>query len=189
MLENLQLEMFQPPFRFFYSRKFLRKMSTNKSYLLVLLLAILLISCNSDCPTATIAGYHNCSKLYSMLEAALLENQDNLFHLHDVLFPSNSAEPPYVDILYNVSDVNENNSYIYSCWTSSVVLKSVEPAVLITLQLQLLNHILETVGASKLTDVGVSLYFILKVNFTESDYDGHTIDVVLQGLSSWVSAI
>ena len=64
-----------------------------------------------------------------------------------------------------------------------------EPAVLITLQLQLLNLILETVGASKLTDVGVNLYFILKVNFTESDYDEHIIDVVLQGLSSWVSAI
>ena len=100
-----------------------------------------------------------------MLEAALLENQINLFQLHDVLFPSDSAEPPYAVVLYNISDVNESMSYIYSCWTSSVVLKSVEPAVLITLQLQLLNQVLETVGASKLTESGVSLYFILKVNF------------------------
>ena len=64
-----------------------------------------------------------------------------------------------------------------------------EPAVLITLQLQLLNQVLETVGASKLTESGVHLYFILKVNFTESDYDEHTIDVILQGLTSWVSTI
>ena len=163
-------------------------MSINKSYLLVLLLAILFTSCNSDCPTATIAGYHNCSKLYSMLEAALLENQDNLFRLHDVLFPSNSAEPPYAEVYFNISDVN-GSLYTFSCWTSSIVLKSVEPAILITLQLQLLNQILESVGASKLTELGVSLYFILKVNFTESDYDGHTVDVILRGLSSWVSTI
>ena len=146
-------------------------MSINKSYLFVLLLTILFTSCNSNCPTTTLAAYHSCSNLYSMLEAALLENQVNLFLLHDALFPSNSAEPPYAVILYNISDVNESTSYISSCWTSSVVLKSVEPAVLITLQLQLLNQVLETVGASKLTESGVSLYFILKVNFTESDYD------------------
>ena len=164
-------------------------MSINKSYLLVLLLGILFTSCNSDCPTATIAGYHNCSKLYSMLEAALLENQDNLFQLHDVLFPSNSAEPPYADVYFEIRDVNGSLSYPFSCWTSSIVLKSVEPVILITLQLQLLNRILESVGASKLTELGVSLHFILKVNFTESDYDGHTVDVILQGLSSWVSTI
>ena len=66
---------------FLSSQKFLVKMSINKSYLLVLLLTILFTSCNSNCPTTTIAAYHSCSKLYSMLEAALLENQVNLFQL------------------------------------------------------------------------------------------------------------
>ena len=181
--------MFQLSLCFLSSQMFPVKMSINNSYLFVHLLTILFTSCNSNCPTTTMAAYHSCSKLYNMLEAALLENQLNLFQLHDVLFPSNSAEPPYAEVYYNISDLNESQSYLFSCWTSSVVLKSVEPAVLITLQLQLLNQVLETVGASKLTELGVSMHFILKVNFTESDYDEHIMDAVLQGLTSWVSAI
>ena len=161
-----------------------------QSYLFVLLLASLSASYTSDCPTSEPCGppaYDKCAKLYSILERALLENPGNLYQLHDSFFPSSNSEPVYAIVTFKL-----NGGCYFTCWTSSVLLKFVDPVVLTALQLQLLNTLLETVGASDLT-AGYSSYgakLSLELNFTtefnHSDYN--IVGEVLQGLTSWVSA-
>ena len=76
----------------------------------------------------------------------------------------------------------------YTCWTIYLQLKSVDPSVLSTIQLQLLNLLLQTVGASELTGLCVHLGLELKVNFTVSDdKHKHMIKEILQDLTSRVS--
>ena len=172
-------------------------MRINQGYLLVLLLASLSASCTSDCPTTEPYGqpaYDECTKLYSVFETALLSNSVNLFKLHDSLFPRSSSEPTYAMIAfhskgeecYRYSYYSPTSKCYYSCWTSSLLLRSVEPSVLTSIQLQLLNGLLQTVGASELTDSCVQLDLELKVNFTETD---HEPNEVLQDLTAWVSNI
>ena len=84
-----------------------------------------------------------------------------------------------------------NGGCYFTCWTSSVLLKFVDPVVLTAFQLQLLNTLLETVGASDLTagySYGAELSLELNVTteFNHSDYN--IVGEVLQGLTSWVSA-
>ena len=141
-------------------------------------------------------GYHECTKLYNVLEAALVENQDNLLQLHENLFPSSSSQPTYAMVSFNVHELNKRRRECYmderdcygTCWTSSLLLKSVDPSVLSTIQLQLLNLILQTVGASELTGLCAHLGLELKVNFTVSDgKHKHMIKQIVQDLTSWVS--
>ena len=84
-----------------------------------------------------------------------------------------------------------------TCWTNSVLLRSVNLIILVSLQLRLLNILLQTVGVSELTTTpnsilggyGVQLWIELNVNLTRSDFERHfnIINVVLQDLASWVS--
>ena len=185
-------------------------MGISQIYLYVLFLVSLSASCTSSCPMSDSAydqpGYHECTKLYNGLETALVENQDNLLLLHENLFPSSSSQPTYAMVTFNVHEFNKKRkeclAYIseaecYStCWTSSLLLRSVDPFALSTLQLQLLNILIQTVGATELTGLGATeltglcahLDFELKVNFTASD-DKHKrmIKEILQDLTSWVS--
>ena len=171
-------------------------MEINQSYLYVLFLVSLSVSCTSNCPMSDPAyDQHECTKVYNALEAALVENQDNLLQLHANLFPSSSSQPTYAMVSFNVHELNKRReSYMsegehYStCWTSSLLLKSVDPSVLSILQLQLLNILLQTVGASELTGLCAHLGLELKVNFTVSD-DKHKdmIKGIVQDLTSWVS--
>ena len=63
-----------------------------------------------------------------------------------------------------------------------------DPSVLSTIQLQLLNLLLQTVGASELTGLCVHLGLELKVNFTvPDDKHKHMIEEILQDLTSRVS--
>ena len=128
--------------------QFLVKMEINQSYLFVFLLASLSASCTSDCPTTEFYGpaYRQCTKLYDIFEAALIENRENLFKLHDNLFPSSSSEPPYAVVTFLF-----RHGEVQTCWTSSVLLRSVDPIILASLQLRLLNVLLQTVGVSELT--------------------------------------
>ena len=174
-------------------------MEINQSYLYVLFLVSLSVSCASNCPMSDPAndqlGYHECTKLYNALEAALVENQDNLLQLHANLFPSSSSQPTYAMVSFNVHELNKrrechmSKGECYStCWTSSLLLKSVDPSVLSTIQLQLLNLLLQTVGASELTGLCAHLGLELKVNFTVSDdKHKHMIKGIVQDLTSWVS--
>ena len=168
------------------------KMGTNKIYLFVLLLASLSASCTSDCPTPEPflePPYHKCAKLYSMLERALLANPENLYKLQSCFFPSSSSEPIYVQVTFAL-----NKRFHHTCWTSSVLLKSVDPTVLSFLQLELLNVLLATEDTSA-NLFTVSLYnevdvsFNLMVNSTLSDYSPKIINAVLQELTSWVSIL
>ena len=78
----------------------------------------------------------------------------------------------------------------HTCWTSSLLLKSVDPSVLTTIQLQLLNVLLQTVGATELTDSCVRIDLELNINFAETDYKSDTIiSEVLQDLTAWVSIL
>ena len=80
----------------------------------------------------------------------------------------------------------KNDECYYTCWTSSLLLRSVDPFVLTTIQLELLNLLLQTVGASELTGSScVQLNLELKVNFTENDQN--IINEILQDLTAWVS--
>ena len=117
-------------------------MEINQSYLYVLFLVSLSVSCTSNCPMSD-PGYdqHECTKLYNALEAALVENQDNLLQLHANLFPSSSSQPTYATVSFNVHELNEMRSECYNmnerecyytCWTSSLLLRSVDPSVLST---------------------------------------------------------
>ena len=175
-------------------------MGINHSYLYVLFMVSLSVSCTSSCPLSDSAydqpGYHECTKLYNGLETALVENQDNLLQLHENLFPSYSSQPTYAMVTFNVHELNKKRKKCYTsgpkcyftCWTSSLLLRSVDPSALSTLQLQLLNILLQTVGATELTGLCAHLDFELKVNFTASD-DKHKymIKEILQDLTSWVS--
>ena len=164
-------------------------MRINQSCLLVLLLASLSASYTSDCPTTEPYGqplYHEYTKLYSILEAALLENQVNLFKLHSSFFPHYSSEPTYVKVSYIVNGeqcYNNSRKCYDTCWTSSALLESVDLSVLVSLQLQLLN----VIGAVAV-DGFESLFIELRANFTKSDYHYATINAVLQHLTSLVSA-
>ena len=168
-------------------------MGINQGYFFVLL-ATLSATCTSDCPTKTQPAYDECTKLYSMLETALLNNSVNLFKLHDILFPRSSSEPNYAMATFH-SKVEECYWYSYNsekcyltCWTSSLLLRSVDPSVLTTIQLQLLNVLLQTVGATELTDSCVRIDLQLNINFTETDYKSdNIITEVLQDLTAWVS--
>ena len=81
----------------------------------------------------------------------------------------------------------KNDECYYTCWTSSLLLRSVDPFVLTTIQLELLNLLLQTVGVSELTGSScVQLTLELKVNFTENDQN--IINAVLQDLTAWVSS-
>ena len=178
---------------------FLMKTEVNhlQRYLFVLLLVSLFASCTSKCPQSH--HYHQCAKLYLMLEAALLENPDNLYQLHDILFPSSSSEPIYarVSIFLNES----SKGYLYrnrrdcyykwhdTCWTSSTLLRFVDPFVLRSLQLWPLTLLLLLSADASGQKVEDCVRLELKVNFTESDYTNYntTIDSVLQDFTSWVS--
>ena len=167
-------------------------MGTNQIYLCVLLLASLSASCTSDC--LNLDPYserhsHKCAELYSMLETALLASPENLYKLQSCFFPSSSSEPIYVQVTLAL-----NKRFHYTCWTSSVLLKSVDPSVLSFLQLQLLNVLLATedpsanfLTVSVYNEVDVSLN--LMVNSTLSDYSPKIINAVLQELTSWVSIL
>ena len=171
--------MFQTPFLFPV------KMRTTQSCLLVLLLVSLSASYTSDCPNSEPHAYDKCTKLYSMLEAALLENRVNLFKLFGSFFPHFSSEPTYAMVSYTVNGeecYNNSEKCYYTCWTSSALLGSVDLSVLVSLQLQLLNAI-----GTVVVDSFESLFIELRVNFTESDYDYATINAVLQDLTSLVS--
>ena len=164
------------------------KMRINQGYLLVLLLASLSASCTSDCKTTS---YDKCAKLYNILEAALLKNQGNLYQLHDSFFPSSSSEPIYAGVTYNLNggcDYDYDYDRCYStCWTSSILLRSVDPVVLTGLQVQLLNTLLKTVGVSDLTaDYSYGAQLSLELNVTEFNYLNHI--TILQELTQWVSA-
>lgn len=175
-------------------------MRISQSCLLVLLLASLTVSCSSKCPTSDDPslpayrqpGYHECTKLYSVFEAGLINNQDNLFQLHDTFFPSSSSEPTFAKVSFFMEEINKRVALCCpgTCWTSSRLLKSVNPSVLSTLQLQLLNLLLQTVGATELTGLCVHLDFELKgkLNF-EVAYTEHfdMMYEILQDLTSWVS--
>ena len=171
-------------------------MVINQGYLFVLLL----VSCTSDCPTTATRqsyllaqpAYDECAKLYSKFETALLNNSVNLFKLRDILFPHSSSEPTYVVAAFHSKGAecyrywyNLEECY-YTCWTSSLLLRSVEPSVVTVIQVQLLNCLLQTVGTSELTGSScVQLDLELKVNFTENDQN--IINEMLQDLTAWVS--
>ena len=84
-----------------------------------------------------------------------------------------------------------------TCWTNSVLVRSVNLIILVSLQLRLLNILLQTVGVSELTTTpdstlygyGVQLPIELNVSITQSDFNRHfnIINAVLQDLASWVS--
>ena len=169
-------------------------MVINQGYLFVLLLVSLSASCTSDCPTSEPYGqpaYDECTKLYSKFETALLNNSVNLFKLRDILFPRSTLEPTYVMAVFHSKGAEcyrylYNPECYYTCWTSSLLLRSVEPSVVTVIQLQLLNYLLQTVGASELTGSScVQLDLELKVNFTENDQN--IINEMLQDLTAWVS--
>lgn len=173
-------------------------MRINQGYFFVLL-AFLSATCTSDCPTKTPyslaqPAYDECTKLYSILETELLNNSVNLFKLHDILFPRSSSEPNYAMATFH-SKVEEYCWYnpdkcYHTCWTSSLLLRSVDPSVLTTIQLQLLNVLLQTVGATELTDSCVRIDLELNINFTETDYKSNNmITEVLQDLTAWVSIL
>ena len=174
---------------------------TNQNYLLALLLASLCASCTSNCPTTYPTDeplhnpFHECAKLYSILETALVENLDNLYKLYDSFFPSSGVEPTYVQVTFNLYKTpNESSTDAYSscaCWTSSIVLKSVNPVILAAIQPNLLNLLLQTVGASELTnklEYGEQLSLDLLVNVTVSDQNS-IVDAVLQDFTLLVSAL
>ena len=170
---------------FFFPLQFIVKMRTNQSCLLILLLASLSASYTSNCPTTEPYGpppYDECAKFYNILERALLENPGNLYQLHESFFPSSGPEPHYVAVLF---ERNEKGLW-GSCWTSSALLRSVNPSKLASLQPYLINILLLPVGGGGLTNHDV---INLKVNFTESDYPdlNATINAVLQELTAWVS--
>ena len=168
---------------------FLVKMGTNQSYLFLLLLASLSTSCTSDCPTLhpySEPPYHKCAKLYNMLETALLANPENLYKLQDFFFPSSSSEPIYAQVTFTLNEHHHHST----CWTSSVLLKSLDPSVLSYLQIQLLNLLFELEDPfTELMYINdVELFFNLMVNFTVSDYSRY-INSTLQELTSWVSTL
>ena len=178
-------------------------MRINQGYLFVFLLASLSPSYTSGCPIKEPYGqplYDKCAKLYNILEAGLLENLTNLYQLHDSFFPSSSSEPIYARVTYNLKrgfddhDCNNyySNGYYCTCWTSSVLLRSVNPGALTALQLQLLNVLLETVGVSDLTaNYSYGVQLCLELNVTElklNSFDFNIRNAVLQELTSWVSA-
>ena len=129
-------------------------MGINQKYLFVLLLVSLSASCTSDCPTtATVSpylpaqpAYDECTKLYTKFETALLNNSVNLFKLHDIFFPCSSSEPTYAVATFSLNGEEcKCNQYsiskctCYTCWTSSLLLRSVDPLVLTNIQPQLLK--------------------------------------------------
>ena len=138
--------------------------------------------------------YDECAKLYSILEAALLENPGNLYKLYDSFFPSFGSEPIYALVNFNIHKFNEswpNEYYSSVCWTSSAVLRSVDPSVLASLQLSLLNLLVQTVGASELTTeivYGERLSLELIVNFTSDRLYFTPVDAVLQDFTLLVGA-
>ena len=163
-------------------------MRINQGYLLVLLLASLSASYTSGCPTTEL--YDECAKLYNILEAALLKNQGNLNQLHEAFFPSSSSEPIYAGVTYKLNggcDYDYDYGRCYrTCWTSSVLLRSVAPVVLTGLQPQFLNTLLETVGASDLTaDYLYGAQLHLELNVTA--FNDNIMDAVIQELTQWVS--
>ena len=119
-----------------------------------------------------------------MLETALFENPGNLYQLHDRFFPSSGLEPIYVKVFFEL-----NNHHDFH-WTSSVVLRSVHPAVLVSFHLLLLNILLPyDVTDGQRAGITHTQFFIKPMNFTESDYPDYniTINAVLRELTSWVS--
>ena len=167
------------------------KMGINQSYLFVLLLASLSTLCTSDCPTTAPASinqpaqtpYQECAKLYAVLEAALLENPGNLYQLHYRFFPISSIEPLYALVSFKLNDQHN------LCWTSSVVLSSVDPSITASFQVLLLNILLPIDTSGQRAGVTYMQLSIKPANFTESDYPDYntTIDAVLQDLTSLVS--
>lgn len=172
----------------FVSSPVLGNMGINQSYLFVFLLASLSTLCTSDCPTTSPGSinqtlYQECAKLYAVLEAALLENPANLYQLHYRFFPSSSIETLYAQVSFKLNDQHN------LCWTSSVVLRSVDPSIIVSFQVLLLNILLPIDTSGQRAGVASLQLSIEPVNFTESDYPDYntTIDAVLQDFTSLVS--
>ena len=171
----------------------LGNMEINQNYLVVFLLASFSTLCTPDCPSTAPASldqsaqipYQECAKLYAVLEAALLENPANLYQLHYRFFPSSSIEPLYALVSFKL-----NGQHTDICWTSSVVLRYVNPFVIASFQMVLLNILLpiDTESGHRTGETYLQLSIEL-VNFTESDYPDYntTIDAVLQDFTSLVS--
>ena len=127
-------------FSFMFPLQFLAKMRTNQSYPFILLLVSFSASCTSDCSTRVTRpsylpaqpqpAYDECAKLHSILERGLFENPGTLYQLYDILFPLHGFEPTYILVKYKLNDSVYND-----CWTSSGLLRSVDPSVLSSLQL------------------------------------------------------
>ena len=164
-------------------------MGINQSYLFVFLLASFSTLSTSDCPTTAPINqsaripYRECAKLYAVLEAALLENPGNLYQLHYRFFPISSIEPLYALVSFKLNDQHN------LCWTSSVVLRSVDPSITASFQVLLLNILLPIDTSGQRAGVTTLQLSIKPVNFTESDYPEYntTINAVLQDFTSLVS--
>lgn len=175
---------------YFVSSPVSGKMGINQSYLFVLLLASLLTLCTSDCPTTAPASinqstqtlYQECAKLYAVLEAALLENPGNLYQLHYRFFPSSSIEPIHATV-----DFELNGQPYEFCWTSSVVVRSVDLSVIVSFQTLLLNALLPIDTSGRRAGVTTLDLSIKPVNLTESGYSGYIINAVLKDFISLVS--
>ena len=145
----------------------------------------------------------------------MLAVDNNLYRLHEELFPSSHAPPAYGDIIFDVhtpcdpndpnavwvfTDLpcNEHYELVYTHWSSSLLLAHVDPVILGSFQLHLLNLILHTSGTTELSivedrdDFGVFrpdrviLRLTLIVNVTDLELPWGIVEPVILDMTSWV---
>ena len=171
-------------------------------YFSAFLLSTLYTVCSSYCPSSQLP-YKDCSRYYSEVEAALLENEFNQYQLHEEFFPSSHSAPLYGYVLYNTNLTYGygNTDAICFSWSSSVLLAYISPFALNNLQLQLMEFLFTTAGVHYVTRLtedngqcnswSYTLYhntiaqLTLTLNLT-MPYD--VASVVLSDLTSWVSS-
>ena len=181
-------------------------MEGSKIYFTACLLSTLYTVCTSYCPSQL--PYKNCSRYYDAVEAALLKDQYNKYQLHEEFFPSSHSEPLYGHVNYTNLTVNGYQLYrtIYF-WSSSFILTYIDPTALNSLQLRLMDLLLDRTGVLyhssgdemisneaqvRIVQLTLTLDLNMDIPVDESDVfdpsNSNTADAILMDFTSWVSS-
>ena len=154
----------------------------------------------------------------------MLDNKNNLYRLHTEFFPPGYSSPVYGSIIYDVHvpcqsepvsgsgngttkvpnatlcDHDEHFELVLNHWSSSLLLAHVDPLILNSFQLHVVDLIFKTVGTFELaTEDEKSDYSLFKPsqvtvrlkltidNVTEWGFAANITDAILEDMTSWVS--
>ena len=203
-------------------------MAISKATLFTLILATGCSLTFAYCPEDLYPDYCPCvcASLYRRFEKAMLDNENNLFRLHTEFFPPSYASPVYGTVIYdlhvpckpepesgsgndtllepteipNSVPCDEHFETVLKHWSSSLLLANIDPLILNSFQLHILDLVFNSVGTLELaledeksdyslfkpSQVTVRLKMTID-NVTHWAFSLNITNAILDDVTSWVS--